>query len=338
MTHAEKIRSLFADRDGRPLLVSDGMGVDSTALLELLAEAEVRPDAILFADTGAEKDETYEYLPVRRARLASLGFPDLTVVRYVVSDFKHWPPYEGLDQNCLTNGTLPSLAFGFKSCSQKWKIKPQDRWGLGWEPAKATWAAGRKVLKTIGYDASPNDKRRFAHAEGMTDPAYQYEYPLLAAGIDREGCKAVIRNAGQPEPVKSACYMCPATQPEELHTHKRKYLRWIVIMEARAQPRLTDVLGLWRNGVKGTRGGKAKPGRMTDYIRQHGLLPSSEIDELIKNAPAELIDQQQQFANGMDIPSWREFLDSFSDPGDVRPTPPAAAQFVPLGRKRTKAS
>lgn len=45
-----------------PLVVSYGMGVDSTALLVGLAARGIRPDAILFADTGAERPETYAYL------------------------------------------------------------------------------------------------------------------------------------------------------------------------------------------------------------------------------------------------------------------------------------
>ena len=45
-----------------PLVIADGLGVNSTALLIGLSRAEVRPDLILFADTGSEKPETYAYL------------------------------------------------------------------------------------------------------------------------------------------------------------------------------------------------------------------------------------------------------------------------------------
>ena len=42
-----------------PLVVSYGMGVDSTAMLIGMAQRSIRPDLILFADTGGEKPETY---------------------------------------------------------------------------------------------------------------------------------------------------------------------------------------------------------------------------------------------------------------------------------------
>lgn len=67
---------LFIDgRARQPLVVSYGVGVDSTALLVGLRQRGVVPDAILFADTGSEKPETYRYLPLIDAWLDRIGFP-----------------------------------------------------------------------------------------------------------------------------------------------------------------------------------------------------------------------------------------------------------------------
>jgi 3'-phosphoadenosine 5'-phosphosulfate sulfotransferase (PAPS reductase)/FAD synthetase len=65
-----------------PLIVAYGLGVDSTAMLVEFARRDIRPDAILFADTGGEKPETYRYLSVITPFLKSVGFPEVTVVRY----------------------------------------------------------------------------------------------------------------------------------------------------------------------------------------------------------------------------------------------------------------
>jgi hypothetical protein len=46
-----------------PLLLAYGLGVDSTAAMVLWDAHGIRPDGILFADVGGEKDETYAYLP-----------------------------------------------------------------------------------------------------------------------------------------------------------------------------------------------------------------------------------------------------------------------------------
>jgi hypothetical protein len=305
-----------------PLVVAYGLGVDSTAMLIGLHTVGDRPDKILFADTGNEKQSTYDYLPIIQAWLASVGFPLIEVVRKVVKDFKHWPPYYSLGENCLTNGTLPSLAFGFKSCSLKWKVYPQDQHCKRWLPAQVCWSCGGKVRKMIGFDASPKDRKRYAASVGMDDPYYTYEYPLIEWGWDRDRCKEVIMKAGLPVPPKSACYFCPATQPEELHDHAKVYLRYIVIMEARAAPRLEKILGLWRNGVKGTRGGKAKPGRMTDYIRQYELLPAAEVDDLVARAPTMIVEEQQAHLLGLDTMGWHDFIEHF--------TPEDALDEIPL--------
>src|SRR5580704_12981795 len=107
-----------------PLVVAYGLGVDSTAMLVELAHRGIRPDLILFADTGGEKPETYDYLAVIRPFLARLGFPDVVVVRYRPKRAR----YDTLEGQCLHTGTLPSLAYGGKSCSLKYKRSPQDKY------------------------------------------------------------------------------------------------------------------------------------------------------------------------------------------------------------------
>src|SRR5262249_8592114 len=158
--------------------------------------------------TGNEKQETYDYLPIINAWLRRANFPAVTVVQYRVNNFKHWPPYHSLGENCLTNGTLPSLAFGFKSCSLKWKVAPQNKYCETWQPGVICGSAGKKVRKIIGYDATPKDIKRYAPAIGVEDPRYDYCSPLIAGGWDRARCKSEFAPAGLPVPPKSACYFC----------------------------------------------------------------------------------------------------------------------------------
>lgn len=292
----------------RPFFISYGMGVDSTAVLIHLVRMYRKtknrayiPDAITFADTGNEKKETYEYLPIINAYLKANGFPEVVVCYYKPGWTKNGD-YHTLEQNCLVNRTLPSLAFGFKKCSLKWKRGPQDEYRETLPICQRAWAAGHVGIVAIGYDAGPKDSCR---AWDITDDEhYEYIYPLMELGWDREQCMEEIRAEGLPGwetdkggkylksggvPVKSACWFCPSTQPEELvefskTPHGREYLRAIIRMERNAEPNLTSIEGLWRNGVKGTRGGKAKPGSMTKFIRDNNLLGG-----VVKSLP--LVDQ-----------------------------------------------
>lgn len=333
--------------NGRPLVQANGVGLDSAAVLVGFKRQGLRPDAILFADTGGERDETYRYRAALDECLQAWGFPAVTVVRYDPQDFKHYPPYHTLEENCLTNGTLPSLAFGYhmKSCSIKWKQAPQNKWCDGWEPARACWARGERVVKVIGYDAGPKDARRRNHAGDVADPEYEYWYPLAEWGWDRARCVAEVVAEGMPGfdpeylartflppshadslrnrppqwiarggvPMKSSCFFCPAMQTWEVAALPPDKLRRIVLIEARAKPRLQSIEGLWGRGCKGTRGGQRRPGMMTDYIREQGLLSGEEIDRIIAEAPKELLDRQQAFANGKEIPNWPEFFEELNE-------------------------
>src|SRR5580765_5479567 len=113
-----------------PLVVAYGLGVNSTAMLIEFARRDIRPDLILFADTGGEKPETYRYMSVIRPFLQRVGFPDVVTVRYQPKR----AVYHTLEGQCLHTGTLPSLAYGGKSCSLKYKRAPQDKFILARYP------------------------------------------------------------------------------------------------------------------------------------------------------------------------------------------------------------
>lgn len=294
-----------------PLVVAYGMGVDSTAAIIGLVRRKIRPDLILFADTGGEKKETYDYGHMFQEWLAREGLPPIITVRYEPRDFKNWPPYRTLEENCLTNGTLPSLAFGFKSCSLKWKVTPQNKYVDQWLPAQEAWSCGEKVIKIIGYDAGPADIRRRNHAGDALDPQYRYQYPLIEWGWDREECKKQIRSAGLPVPPKSACFFCPATKPHEIDAFPNDLLRRVVRMEARALPRLTTTEGLWRKSTK------TKPGLITEYIRQKKLLPWDEVEWLQQSTHSEIVSFQEGYAEALKAGTLPEFLKSHGE-GDYR--------------------
>lgn len=290
-----------------PIVLAYGIGVDSTALLVELAARGEPPDLVLTADPGAEKPETYEYQKLIAAGMAARRIP-YEVVRYVPRRFKHWPPYYSILANVLTNATLPSISLGRHSCSLKWKVAPQDAFLKRWAPAQAAWARGHKVTRLIGYDASPADTRRYAHASAIDDPLFDCRYPLREWRWTRDHCTARIEAAGLPVPPKSSCFFCGAIRPDEVRALPQWCLRLIVLIEARAEPRLRTVEGLWRRSTK------TKPGRITDFIRAERLLSEAEVDAIRRDAPTELV--RFQDAAGLvpvsERPTMEEWLESFN--------------------------
>lgn len=209
--------------DTRFLIVCFGGGVDSTAMMPLLEKHNVIPDLITFADLHAEKPETYAHVREMDNWLIAHGFPPVTWCSKIPTDAVS---YKDLEGNCIDNETLPSLAFGLKSCSIKWKQGPQDFVVKGcrsgpneckphplWLDAKKS---GVKPVKLIGYDAGPADLRRSKKLK-FEDDDFRYVYPLQHLGWNRKDCIQAIIEAGIEVPLKSSCFFCPASKVWELY-------------------------------------------------------------------------------------------------------------------------
>lgn len=301
-----------------PVVAAWGAGVDSSAMLIELVERGEPVDAVLFADVGDENPLTYLWLETFQRWLEARGVP-VHVVRYAPADFKTLPIYATLAEECLARGTLPSMVYGSGTCSAKWKQSPQNRWTEQWAPARAIWAQGGKVERLIGFDCSVADTRRYAHASALSqDPRYINRYPLREFGWSRLQCEDRIRAAGLIPPPKSACFQCGATRPAELDHFDPRLLRRIVLIEARAKPRLRNVDGLWRKPVLGRRGATPRPGSMTAYIRDKALLPPDEIDAIATVAVEDLERFLASVGTGAERPAiarWLAWFDAASAEG-----------------------
>lgn len=301
----------FEPKARQPLCVAYGVGVDSTAMLVGYWRRGIRPDLIIFSDVGAEREATYQYLQTINVWLRSVGFPEVTVVRYQARNFKHWPHYATIEENILTNVSLPAIAYGGHSCSSKWKISAQDDYIEAWHPALHAWANGIRVIRAVGFEDSPHEHKRAKRCatfsvQDFNDNRYEVQFPLQDWGWDRDRCVAEIKAAGLPVPSKSSCYFCTAMKPWEVAELTENKLMRIVILEARTAKRHLDYAeskgwprgvgvpmteGLWRKAVKGCfangkpNGSIPRPGSMTEYIRTKGLLPSALVDALIQSTP-----------------------------------------------------
>lgn len=215
-----------------PIMVSYGAGTNSTALLVEMVRRGEHVDVITFADTGGEGQWTYAYLSMFSEWLVAHGMPAITTVR------KGGRP-ETLEENCLRMKMLPSVAYGWKSCSLKFKVEPQEKFANNWQPAKDAWAAGEKVIKCIGYDAGEPQRAKFDE-----DKKYKWRYPLIEWDMGRDECIESIRAAGLPLPGKSACFFCPNSKPQEILALPEELKLRATAMEENAD--LTTIRGLGR--------------------------------------------------------------------------------------------
>lgn len=233
VTHRGRVtvRDLAPTKAARPVVLSYGMGVDSTAiLLRWLFDASSRDfdlsDLIVItAQTGDEWERTgadveryilpllralgVRYVQVARNRPnvnKSNALDAVTVLDdstsptkvYLEGDYK-------LSDEMFEGGTVPQLG-GTRKCSMHAK-----GWAL--DPAIAKLTGGRRFRHVIGFEA--NEPKR-----SKTDKTYDVkgyfapglrvgEYPLQEWGWDRAKCEAYIQDKLDVAWAKSACTMCP---------------------------------------------------------------------------------------------------------------------------------
>src|SRR3546814_9658198 len=114
-------------------------------------------------------------------------------------------PYDSIEEELRTNNIRPGVALGRSSCSIKWKQEAIHQYiaGVpangarpaqpGWKPALDAWAAGKRVVKLIGFDAGAKDKRR----TGISgDDKYEHLFLLRELGLDRLDCARLIQSVG----------------------------------------------------------------------------------------------------------------------------------------------
>jgi hypothetical protein len=225
-------------------IVSYGAGTNSTALLIEMVNRGIPVDLITFADTGAERPQTYEYLKMFSDWLVTKGYPEIITLRAETPS-----KIGGIEQFCLTHKTLPSIAFGYKKCSQQFKGDPQDKFIKNHPMVKEVWARGEKVNKYIGYDADEPHRANRELPERITS-LFNMKYPLVEWNMGRDECIESIKAAGLPLAGKSACFFCPSTKPREILEMKRTHpdlLKRALELEENAKESFTAIKGLGRN-------------------------------------------------------------------------------------------
>jgi hypothetical protein len=203
------------------IVLSYGGGTNSVAMLVGMKDRGMKPDLILFADTGAEKPHTYEHIWIMQDWLLANGFPEITVVRATGKT---------LEQDCLDRKALPSIAYGFKTCSQRWKIQPQQQYMNKLDIKEYT--------KYVGIDCDePHRAKEYPNTV----------YPLIEWGWGRAECLQAIDKEQLPMPGKSACYFCPSSKIHEIKWLSKNHpelAQRALALEANAE--LTQAKGLGR--------------------------------------------------------------------------------------------
>lgn len=177
------IRELKCEKDSK-YVVSYGGGVNSTALIIFLIQNKHPLDYVVFADTGDEMPETYDYLHHMKKYLYTHKIP-FQIVKV--------PNGDSLSDRCLRRRVIPSQVWRW--CTRDMKVRPIYRFYR---------SLNCHVYQYMGID--------YDEWYRMKDPTEDYVtnvFPLVDYKIGRQGCIELIEKAGLPIPVKSGCFFCP---------------------------------------------------------------------------------------------------------------------------------
>lgn len=190
------------------------------------------------ADTGGELPRTYAFVTRFSDFLVRMRWPPITMLRRSRKD----GVWKSLEQECVEKNMLPSIAYGYKTCSQKYKVEPQDKWCNNDPVCRATWKSGAKVTKIIGYDFGEVRRAKFGE-----DKKYIFRYPLIEWELCREDCIKILHKYGCPLPGKSACFFCPHTRKPEIIELANTYPELAArALRMETGAKLTKVKGLGR--------------------------------------------------------------------------------------------
>lgn len=158
--------------------LSFGAGVNSTALLLYLEKENVEFETI-FVNHGGCWPETYDYVSYLREK----GYEITEII----------PEDQGCHtilEYCYKMHIVPGVKRRF--CTDHFILRPIRQY------------IEKPCVMYIGLSA---DEKQRARTSGRK--SIENKYPLIDAGITREGCKEMIRAAGLREPMRSSCYFCP---------------------------------------------------------------------------------------------------------------------------------
>lgn len=201
-------------------IISLGAGVQSSTMALMAAHGEITPmpSFAVFADTGDEPREVYDWieqlrplLPFRIVWAKAQSFP-LSENLVNKQGFSQIPAYSFNDKG------NPSI--GKRQCTREWKIRPVTR-----AIRQTTRTHGKRVppnyfivWKGISIDESHRMK-------SSNDPSQAVRYPLIDLGLSRQDCVAYLDKLGFHVP-KSACYFCPFRSDAQWKASKEKPFEW----------------------------------------------------------------------------------------------------------------
>jgi hypothetical protein len=202
-------------------IFSFGGGVQSVAVMVLIAQGRLQYDALLFANVGhdSENPDTLVYLETyvkpfcQRHNIRFVEVQKTTRINKQVQPVTLRGELERAQRSVIIPARMVNGALGNRNCTTDFKIRVIDRWVKTQEPKPERCIIGLgistdefgRARSTEWHDVESTTAKR-PRKLGFWK---RREYPLIDLRMNRAMCAVLISNAGLPTPPKSSCYFCP---------------------------------------------------------------------------------------------------------------------------------
>lgn len=244
-------------------VLSLGVGVQSSTLLMLATNGQltVTPDVAVFADTGDEPDEVYEYLDYLK------GLTTIPIIvhqeRHIIDDLTG--VLDGTKKRYANPPFFVKKANGGKGklmrqCTKEYKIEMVERairrTYLGLKPRQRI-PKDVQVNMMIGISTDEIERIKPSHT-----PWIARSYPLVEElEMSRGDCTAWMIKQGYKAPPRSSCMICPFHSDSE----------WSRLLKnPKYRQHIIEIDETIRKGFKGTHSG-------SELFLHRTLKPISEI-------------------------------------------------------------
>ncbi len=198
------------------IALSFGAGRQTVGILVMILTRELpRPDYILFADTGTEWPETYQYIEQYILPACQKAGLEFVTVRH--ERLRPNPKFEDFKTVYDFYYHYKLLPVPFRrQCTAKYKIIPMEKFGKS-HSVDTKW---------IGFSFEEQGR---AKRTANLDQLYKVEYPLIDNRMTLADCEFAINKYGWPTPPKSSCYICCFMSPAQIihlcHAHPELWER-----------------------------------------------------------------------------------------------------------------
>ena len=217
-------------------VLSLGAGVQSSTLLLMALKGEFtdKPQCAIFADTGSEPREVYDYLDWLEQEAKKYNFPilrcrggdlkkDIMDVIYGKTMRVANPPFYVKTER----GTQSILK---RYCTQEYKIDViiksirEEVLGLRY---KQRVPKNMRVTQWFGISTDEITRVKSSRHSWITN-----RYPLIEKDMTRDDCLAWLKDRGYPLPPKSSCLFCPYHSDKAWsHIKNHSPIEWEQIVE-----------------------------------------------------------------------------------------------------------